>query len=354
MKSIEEIYREMRADFLNRTGHEAAGNGDLAVRLYAAAAQVHALYVQGEWVTRQCFPQTAAGEYLDRHALLRGLERRDAMKAAGTICFQSGQAAAADLTIPAGTVCMTAGLMRFQTTEEAVLRAGESSVEVRAEAVEGGAAGNAAAGTITAMAVAPVGVSWCTNPAAFTGGMDREGDEELRARVLETFRRMPNGANAAFYQQEALSFPEVAAATVVARPRGVGTVDVFLATAAGLPDSGLLEQVAAHLEERREIAVDVQVKAPEVRTVDVSVQVAARPGADFNTVRQAVESAVRGWFDGRLLGQSVLRAQLGALIFGVEGVENYALTAPAADVAAAVDELPQLGTLTVAALEGTA
>ena len=86
----------------------------------------------------------------------------------------------------------------------------------------------------------------------------------------------------------------------------------------------------------------------------VSVQVAARPGADFDTVRQAVESAVRGWFDGRLLGQSVLRAQLGALIFGVEGVENYALTAPAADVAAAVDELPQLGTLTVAALEGTA
>ena len=75
-------------------------------------------------------------------------------------------------------------------------------------------------------------------------------------------------------------------------------------------------------------------------------------GADFNTVRQAVESAVRGWFDGRLLGQSVLRAQLGALIFRVEGVENYALTAPAADVAAAVDELPQLGTLTVAALEG--
>ena len=214
--------------------------------------------------------------------------------------------------------------------------------------------GNAAAGTVRAMAVAPVGVSRCTNPEAFSGGLDAEGDESLRERVLETFRRMPNGANAAFYQQEALSLPEVAAATVVARPRGVGTVDVFLATAAGLPDSGLLEQVAAHLEERREIAVDVQVKAPEVRTVDVSVQVAARPGADFNTVRQAVESAVRGWFDGRLLGQSVLRAQLGALIFGVEGVENYALTAPAADVAAAVDELPQLGTLTVAALEGTA
>ena len=352
--TVDEIYSGMAARFQEETGLVPAGDGDLAVRLYAVAAQIYALYVQADWVERQCFPQSAHGAYLDKHAQLRGLERREAVRAQGVLRFETDSAAQTDLSIPAGTVCMTAEQVRFETLEDVVLQAGETAAQVRAQAVEPGSAGNAAAGTIRAMAVAPVGVSRCTNPAAFAGGLEEETDEALRVRVLETFQRMPNGANAAFYQQEALSFPEVAAATVVARPRGVGTVDVFLATAAGLPDSGLLEQVAAHLEERREIAVDVQVKAPEVRTVDVSVQVAARPGADFNTVRQAVESAVRGWFDGRLLGQSVLRAQLGALIFGVEGVENYALTAPAADVAAAVDELPQLGTLTVAALEGTA
>ena len=333
---MEELYGQMVDTFQRETGMALAGDGDMAVRLYAVAAQLYALYVQADWVGRQCFPQTAQGDYLDKHAQLRGLERRAATAAVGVLSFETDHPPEADLSIPEGTVCMTAAQVRFETTEAGVLKAGQTSAQVRARAVEPGA------------------VSRCTNPEAFSGGLDAEGDESLRERVLETFRRMPNGANAAFYQQEALSFPEVAAATVVARPRGVGTVDVFLATAAGLPDSGLLEQVAAHLEERREIAVDVQVKAPEVRTVDVSVQVAARPGADFNTVRQAVESAVRGWFDGRLLGQSVLRAQLGALIFGVEGVENYALTAPAADVAAAVDELPQLGTLTVAALEGTA
>ena len=352
--TVEELYGQMVDTFQRETGLALAGDGDMAVRLYAVAAQLYALYVQADWVGRQCFPQTAQGDYLDKHAQLRGLERRAATAAVGVLSFETDHPPEADLSIPEGTVCMTAAQVRFETTEAGVLKAGQTSAQVRARAVEPGAGGNAAVGTVRAMAVAPVGVSRCTNPEAFSGGLDAEGDESLRERVLETFRRMPNGANAAFYPQEALSFPEVAAATVVARPRGVGTVDVFLATAAGLPDSGLLEQVAAHLEERREIAVDVQVKAPEVRTVDVSVQVAARPGADFNTVRQAVESAVRGWFDGRLLGQSVLRAQLGALIFGVEGVENYALTAPAADVAAAVDELPQLGTLTVAALEGTA
>ena len=338
--TVEELYGQMVDTFQRETGLALAGDGDMAVRLYAVAAQLYALYVQADWVGRQCFPQTAQGDYLDKHAQLRGLERRAATAAVGVLSFETDHPPEADLSIPEGTVCMTAAQVRFETTEAGVLKAGQTSAQVRARAVEPGAAGNAAAGTVRAMAVAPVGVSRCTNPEAFSGGLDAEGDESLRERVLETFRRMPNGANAAFYQQEALSLPEVAAATVVARPRGVGTVDVFLATAAGLPDSGLLEQVAAHLEERREIAVDVQVKAPEVR-----------PGADFTTVRQAVESAVRGWFDGRLLGQSVLRAQLGALIFGVEGVENYRLLAPAADLAAEDGTLPMLGRVTVTEME---
>ena len=67
-------------------------------------------------------------------------------------------------------------------------------------------------------------------------------------------------------------------------------------------------------------------------------------------VQDAVEAALRGWFDGRRLGQSVLRAALGELVFHVEGVANYALTAPAADVAVEADVLPRLGTLAVEAM----
>ena len=343
----------MLETFRNETGGEPSGTSDLAVRLYAVAAQVHALYAQSEWVARQCFPQSAQGEYLDRHAQLRGLGRRAAARAEGSITFQTTAAAAAALSIPVGTVCMTAGLVRFETVEEGTIPAGSQSVTVRARAVEAGSGGNVAAGTIRTMAVAPVGVSSCTNAGAFTGGTDREEDEALRTRILETFRRMPNGANAALYEQEALSFPEVSAASVVPRPRGVGTVDVVIATAAGLPDSELLEEVESHLEAKREIAVELQVKAPTAKQMDVTVQVAARAGADSAAVIQAVKSAIQTWFDGKLLGQSVLRAKLGDIIYEVEGVENYAITAPAADVAVDVDELPRLGTLTVTAMEET-
>lgn len=348
--TVEEIYQQMAAAFEEETGVTLRGDGDMAVRLYAVAAQIYGLYVQAEWVDRQCFPQTAVGEFLDKHAQLRGLTRRAATAAQGVIRFSTDTAAATDLVIPAGTVCLTAGGVRFETTREAVLEAGETTADVPAQAAEPGAAGNAAAGTVRAMAVAPVGISGCTNPEGFSGGTDEEEDEALRARVLETYQRMPNGANAAFYQQGAMSFPQVAAASVISRPRGVGSVDVIISTAAGVPDQSLLTEVEDYFEARREIAVDVQVKAPEVESVAVTARVRPADSRDAEEVCQAVEEAVQSWFDGRLLGQDVLRARLGEIIFSVDGVENYILDTPAADVTVDSDTLPQLTSVTVTEL----
>lgn len=173
-------------------------------------------------MVRQAFPQTAVGDHLDRHARLRGLERKDAVAAQGVVRFIAGETAVSDRAIPAGTVCMTAGSIRFETTQEGILAAGSLSVEVPVRALVPGAAGNVAAETIVSMAVAPVGISACVNPESCVGGVDREGDERLRERVLDTFKRLPNGANAAFYEQGALSFDQVAAAAVIPGPEGRG------------------------------------------------------------------------------------------------------------------------------------
>ena len=347
MKTIDEIYREMLDCFGAETGLEPREGTDLSARMYALAAQVYALYVQADWVTRQAFPQTAEGEYLDYHAQLRSLERKPALPAQGTVRFTAGEAAQSDRTVPEGTVCMTAGLVRFATTQAAVLPAGELTVDVPVQALEPGTAGNVSAQTVVSMAVAPMGIASCTNPQAFAGGADGEGDEELRARILDTFRRLPNGANAAFYEQGALSFDQVAAAAVIPKPRGLGSVDVIVSTLAGTPGEELLEQLQDYFEQRREIAVDVQVKAPTPVTVNVAVQVKAKGGWDKTQVLDQVEETLESWFDGKLLGQDVLLARLGSLIYGCDGVENYAVSAPAADLAVDADELPVLGTLSV-------
>lgn len=352
MRTIEEIYGELAAEFEIRTNREAGQSGDLAARLYAVAAQIYALEAQNRWTAQQCFPQTAAGKHLDMHAALRGVERKAAGKAQGVLYFSVERAVTADLSIPKGTVCMTAAQVRFETTQEGSIPAGSTWTEVSAQASEPGRGGNVGANTILSMAVAPVGVSRCGNSAPFGGGTDREEDEPLRLRVLETFKRLPNGANAAFYEQGAMSFSEVAAAKVLPRRRGLGTVDVVVATAQGMPDGELLSRMADYYRQRREIAVDVEVLAPEAKPIEISLGITGGQGHDFETVKARVEAAVAQWFSGGLLGKGLLRAELGQVVFNIDGVTNYVINAPAGDVAVAAHQLPRLAGLTVTAWGG--
>ena len=149
---------------------------------------------------------------------------------------------------------------------------------------------------------------------------------------------------------EVPTFDEVAAASVLPRSRGIGTVDVVVSTHSGKADPALLEQIQAYFQSRREIAVDVQVRAPEQVKVDVAIRLQPAEGSSLETAAAGVEAAVRNWFSGERLGKPVLLAQLYSLIFACDGVANCKLAAPADDVEIAAHQLPVLGTLTVEGL----
>ena len=350
MKEWTEIYEQMRGTFAQRAGFVPSEGCDSAVRLYALAAELQSLLMQADWVLDQSFPQTAQGTYLDYHAETRGITRGAAEKAAGVIRFAAADKVTAACPIEKGTVCMTAEGVRFETTEDAAIAVGSQWVDVPAQAVEAGAGGNVIAGTVTLLSAMPVGVVQCTNPAAFSGGCDAESDEALRGRVLASYQRLPNGANAAYYEQEAMRYPGVAAAKAVGRARGIGTVNVVIATHAGVPDAALLAAVETDLQKKREIAVDVKVLAPAVETVAVTAALKVAPGYTFAEAKAGAQSALEALFTGELLGKSVTTARLLTLLCGVEGVENVHLTAPAADVAVGSTELPMLGTVTISEL----
>ena len=97
----------------------------------------------------------------------------------------------------------------------------------------------------------------------------------------------------------------------------------------------------------REIAVDVTVMAPAVKTMDVALRLWPKSGVTFDQAKQAVETALEGYFTGALLGKSVYRAALGSIIYDTGLVENYAISQPAADLAGEKTVLPRLGTLTI-------
>lgn len=346
-KTLDTIYQEMLSAFAQASGYLPNASCDLAARLYAAAAQIQGLYLQAQWLLDQSFPQTAKGEHLDRHAQLRGISRGVATCASGTLRFGLSSSVGSDLTVGAGTVCMTGTGIRFATTETVVLKAGKLYTDAPAVALEPGRQGNVAAGAISIMAAMPVGIKACTNPAAFSGGDDEESDESLRRRLLDSYRRLPNGANAAYYEQVALSRTGVAAAVAVGRPRGVGSVDLYIATDAGIPDQELLEEVNAYLQEKREISVDLRVLAPTPRAVDISVSIQPAAGASFAQARADADQALRAAFTGEMLGKEVTLAFLGNLLYDLESVRNYKFTKPTADLAASSTVLPCLGSVSI-------
>ena len=139
----------------------------------------------------------------------------------------------------------------------------------------------------------------------------------------------------------------MAAAKAVGKARGMGTVDVYAAAPGGTPSAALLAELQAEFQKSREIAVDVQVKAPTTQAVNVAVTVEVEEGADFAGVKAEAETMLADFFSGKLLGKAVTLAELGSRIYALPGVKNYHITAPAADVAADDTVLPVLGTVSV-------
>lgn len=347
MQTTDEIYEEMKALYGTLAGLTPTDGGDLELRLRAVADQVYSLWGQADFVLRQCFPQTATGGYLDYHGQLRGIERRQAAQAVGTIRFSLKETMDNDVEIAVGTSCVNGAGTRFETTEPGVIPAGELYVDVPAQALEGGSQGNAPAGTVIYMVLAPTGVASCTNPVAFTDGSDIEEDDSFRERLIASYQKLPNGANVAYYETQALNVDGVAAVSVLPRNRGVGTVDVVIASATGVPAQSLVDEVQEKLDSQREICVDIHVLAPTTQTVDVAASVTVDAKATAENVLAEVKKVLTEYFSGECLGRDVLRAKLGNLIYNVDGVTNYALTSPAADVTVNSDVLPVLGTLTI-------
>ncbi len=347
IKTADEIYESMKALLESETGIYISEGGDMSLRLHSVALQLSGLWVQADFVSRQAYPQTAHGEYLDYHAELRALDRTEAVTAQGVLRFTLAAARNDDLSIAAGIECKTALGTSFVTTQSATINAGALFCDVSARAILPGISGNVAPGTIRQMVLAPTGVSYCSNPEAFYGGADTEDDESLRARILSTYKSLPNGANAAYYESVALNTDGVAAVSVLPKKRGIGTVDVIIAAQSGIPPQALLDTVADKLNLAREICVDIAVEAPALKGVDISLSLAAHADSDFNTVRAEAESMLHAYFSGERLGKDLLLAELHSIIYAVPGVANYVITQPAADISVAGESLPILQNLSI-------
>lgn len=347
MKTLEEIYAGLKAEFEEASGVKLNDGGDMALRFRALAAQLVSLWAQTEFVSRQCFPQTATGEYLDYHAELRGLKRGGAQKAHGTIRFMISSQRSEDILIPAGTVCMSDDGAEFETTERAYIFAGNRYCDVSAQAMKAGKEGDVPPDSIVHMVAPPSGVEVCTNNAAFTGGSDGESDDELRERVIASFKTLQNGGNAAYYRNIAMNVDGVAQVNVVPRARGRGTVDVVVASTTGTISAKLLSAVARALNTQREICVDIDVRGASTVNIDFELQIETAEGYESTDVFAEVESRLTEYCSGERMGKDVLVADIANIIYSTKGVKNYKIVMPSADIEVGENDVPKLSSIEI-------
>lgn len=328
MQSYDEIVKSMELSFKSKSGYSTDEASDIGIRIRVLAGEIYNLNSYIEFVKRQAFPQTAVGEYLDYHAEIRGLNRKKAVKATGTVLFALDSALSYQVEIPKGTIISTSGdnPVSFETTAKGYISAGKTTASVPAQALVGGTVGNVSPETIKVIVNMTVDNMSVTNLGGFLGGSDDEDDEQLRIRILDSLKFVVNGTNKAYYQSLAKSVEGVDSVNVVPRKYGNGTVAIYICGQDAELDQQTVNQVQNIMNEQREINVKVSVYPAEIIECIVVADVVLEDGYEKEKVQADVYQQLKTMLDKYDVGKSLDVAIVNDLLYHTAGIKSYILS----------------------------
>lgn len=327
MKSYDEILESMKSDFFERTGCNADEASDTGIKLRVLAGELYNLQSYAEWIKKQAFPQTAQGEYLDYFAQSRGLERKSAQKAVGNVRFSIDEPTNIDVEILAGTIVSTGGEkpVSFVTLDYGIIHAGETYVDVYAEAVVGGFGGNVGKNMISVIVTVTSENISVTNPTAFSLGSDDEDDETLRERVINSMRFIINGTNREYYSSLAKSIKGVECVNVVPHKFGRGTVGIYISGKRNVLTQSVVNQVKSLISEQREINVNVYVYSANIVDTIIEAEILPQDGYDIDEIKTRVFDTISSKMENFNVGQSISMAEINDVFYHTEGIKSYSI-----------------------------
>jgi len=308
-------------------------DSDHYVRASGVAAAIEGVYQHQAWLYRQIFPDTADAEGLEQHAADRGLSRKPATTASGALRVTGSLGT----PVPVGiSVRHPAGVLLTTTTHGTISATGRATVRVAAVTPGSDATGLSGDVTLTSPPLGIDAPAVLVDPLA--GGTDAESDAQLLARLLDLIRRPPAGGNRYDYRRWAREVPGVTAAYVYPLRRGLGTVDVVIVSAAGLPSAELVQQVQARINELRPVtAWDSVVFGPTLIEAEITARVRLADGYSLDTVQEAAEDQLAALLDSLAPGEMLYRSRVEAVISGLPGVVDRELLTPASNLEPVVD-----------------
>lgn len=340
MDNYSEIYNRMKSAYEGESGLPFGEQSDIAIRLKVLAGEIYNAQVNMDWLKRQMFSETASGKYLDYLASQRGLERKQAVKARGEITFFISQPIEHAIIIPKGAVIATADSepLRFVTTEDEEISAGNVLVSVYAEAEAAGCSSNIGKGLAVVPVSVPAEIETVTNRVEFKGGEDAETDDELRERIKDSYLNQSNGTNAAYYRQLALSVEGIAKAGVAGRVRGAGTVNVYVCGKSSAAGSAAVLKAQALMDKGRELNVDVKVYGAQLVPYDLAATIKPKSGYSSAEVTEKCQNAFESYVYSLPVGGKLYLSALGARLLATGCVENYTFGGEMSDASCTVTQ----------------
>ena len=284
-------------------------------------------------VIMMIFPAWAEGEYLDAHAAERGMARRAAVAAAGSLTI-TGTAGA---VIPEDSRFTTASTedrpaAEYATTEEVTIGEG-GTVSATVVCTQTGSAGNTAADTVVLVSSRLPQITGVTNPEPITGGLDAEDDDALRERIMA----YDENINVSFvgsyadYERWALSVTGVGGVTVLDANDGQGTVTILLTDTDGAPASEALCTAVENAilrpdaPEERQAPVNARldVRPPDTAALALRATVELTTGTTLEGAKEAILAGLIAYLPTALQEGEVKYTRVSAVLSAAAGVNDF-------------------------------
>lgn len=326
--TLEEIRASILRDYQTYYPNaDTSEDSDAYARASSLAACAEGIYAHQKWLIKQFFPDTADTEFLEKHAGLRGLRRRNATYAAGKGATISGNP---DAVIAVGLQIKTEDGRFYETTESAVISSGGTAV-VAVRSLATGAVQNIKTATKGSFMAAPVGVSTDVVLNDVVGATNAESDSSLLERLLNKIRRPAAGGNKYDYKDWALEVDGVEQAYVYPLRRGLGTVDIAITADNGVPSDDTVRRAQEYIDQERPVtAKESKVVKPDVTKVNFNIQVKIS-GVALNDIKTAINNALRDYFNGLIPGNDLIVSQCEAVVNNLIGVVDRRFIAPTAN-----------------------
>jgi len=280
-----------------------------------------------------------------------GFNKIPATYASGIARFGKASPAEQDYFIPAGTMVQSRASQftapqKFRTTQDALLLAGSTYVDVPVVCMEPGTIGNIEANTLTEFVQKPTGIDTVTNPSAFTNGREEETLEEQKARFqrfIESQTRgilqsVEYGATLAVVKDENGNIVErvLDALAVEDLPARKGEVDLYIWNGVGQASEALIDEIwrieKGYYDEfgnpvygYKPAGIWLNIYSASVKNVKIQLQVTPESTVTLEELKPQIEAEIDRYFSEVKMGSTVIQTALEANIKDIEGIYDVKL-----------------------------